>query len=133
MTAAVFVRDSLRTAYLQLIADAVDAHLTLPGRIDFYDGVQPAYGGAVTTIQGSITLADPCGTVAGLTLTLTPLVDGVRVDSNTITWARVIDGGGAFVFDGAVTDNAGLGPFKLSNINGTVGGILRLDSGTLGA
>jgi hypothetical protein len=121
----------LRTARLQLLADAIDA-ATTPGRCVLYPGTRPAVAGGSTSEdpQCEITLADPCGVVAQVgdlaVLTFEPEVEGIRIDDQVITWARFNDGDGNFVLDASVTSAGGGGDIIATATGGLVGSFVRI-------
>lgn len=125
--------EEIRDAYLQAIADKIDSGAT-PGEFRLYAGTRPAAGGTPSgALQATILFAVPCGTVADALLTFTPGSEGVRVDTQTITWGRFTSGDGDWVIDGDVTAAGGGGDFKIGNINGLLGAVVRLSEGVLGA
>lgn len=122
----------VRNAYLQLIADAIDAAAT-PGKFLLYSGTRPAAGGTPTgLLQATILFAQPCGTVADALLTFVPGEEGVRMDDEPITWGRMADGDDNYVLDGDVTNMAGSGDFKIGSTTGIIGAVVRLDEGVIG-
>jgi len=92
---------TVRNARLTAIKDAIDAG-SGAGKLKFYNGARPATGGAGTTLLGTCTLNDTCGTVADGVLTFD--VDPKPTDSTadatgTVTWARITDSDDTFVAD----------------------------------
>lgn len=75
---------SLRTAIATAVRDAIDAG-TGPGKIRIFS--------ATPTLLAEITLSDPCGTIAGPTLTFsdTPLTDTEADAPGTAASADVCD------------------------------------------
>jgi len=125
--------DSLRTARAQKIIDAINAGAG-PGTIKFYTATQPAKGAAITTqtLLGTLTFAEPAGSISNGVLTFDTIVDDSSADADGLaTWARVLDGDGAFVMDLTVTDNAGAGPIKMPSTQIYAGGILHVTSAVL--
>ena len=91
--------DELRDARLQPFIDILDGGVG-PGYIEFYDGVRPATGGAVTTLLSTHTLSTPCGTIAEQTLTFNAINDDISADAAAnATWARFYDGDSVFQMD----------------------------------
>ena len=97
---------------------------TGPASIKLFDG----QGGALLAQR---TLAAPCGEItpegriALLPATTTELVQA----TGAVAWAQWCDGNGVAIASGAVTDAAGVGPFKLAGTTGTMvyaGGIVML-------
>lgn len=88
------------------------------------------------TLLGVRHLAKPCGVIdsAGrIALQGAAAMDLVLV-SGEATWATWCDGSGVAIAAGAVTDEAGAGPFKLKGTVGTMiytGGAVTLDAGAL--
>lgn len=93
--------DSIITARLQAI-------VTRAGNgalIRFYDGTQPAKGGAATTLLYEGTCGTPFGTIAGAVLTLNAISSGNAAASGVCTWFRVVQSDGTtFVYDAPLTD-----------------------------
>lgn len=105
-------------AAAQLVATAAAAdHIAGPSVIHLYANTQPAPGApAGAAPVASITLAQPCATVAGGVLTLHPADNtGAMVLSTGIPrWARWERGDGALVADGTVTDGDNGGDFQVA-------------------
>lgn len=93
-----------------------------PSRIQFYDTAQPAFGAAPGgTPLAEAVLAKPCGAVVANALVLDqadPAGDLITA-TGVAVWARWVNGNGDVVADGAVTDAAGAGPFKVAGTSGT--------------
>lgn len=88
-----------------------------PGVIHLYANTQPAPGApAGAAPLASITLAQPCATIAGGVLTLHPADNtGAMVLTTGIPrWARWERGDGAMVADGTVTDGDNGGDFQVA-------------------
>lgn len=86
------------------VRNAIDAGAG-PGVIKFYSAPRPVTGAAPTgTLLGTITLTDPCGTVDNVGLHLVAEAVTQAIAGGVITWARVTDSDGTFVFDGDVRD-----------------------------
>ena len=88
------------------------------------------------TLLGVRHLAKPCGVINGagrIVLQGAAAQDLVLV-SGEATWATWCDGSDVAIAAGAVTDEAGAGPFKLKGTVGTMvytGGAVTLDAGAL--
>jgi hypothetical protein len=98
---AIGLKTSLRTARAQVILDAIDNGAG-PGTLKLYTAPKPTTGGAVgaATLLGTLTFAEPCGTVTTGTLTFSAIVKDSAADADgTATWARVADGVGTHVMD----------------------------------
>lgn len=123
-----------RAMMLTALMGAIDAAAT-PGKILCYAGTQPTGGGAPAgDLQSTIELAQPCGVISGSVLTFTPLVEGIRVDNEAITWVRFVDGDDTPVMDmkaGQTGDPTPGIEFFITNVNGFVGGFVRVDSGSI--
>ena len=117
---------------LQVIVDALSNGGS--GEIRIYDGVKPAVGAPLSnnTLIGTHVLSNPAGTIVNGVLTFSTISDDVSADQNgTITWARFVDGNGDFVADGDC-GVAGSGALLIYNaVTVTVGGVLRITSGSL--
>ncbi len=85
------------------------------GTIKIYNGTRPATGGAVTTLLGTLTFADPAGTVsASAVFTASAITRDSAADATgTATWFRVGTSVGTFCFDGSITQTSGGGDLEL--------------------
>lgn len=129
------VSTAIRSAWVQGMANAIDAGSgTAGGTINFYDGTRPATGGAITSqvLLGTVTCAATCGTVSNGVLTFGAIAEDSSADATgTAAWARIKDKAGNFVADCSVgTTGADI---NLNSVAITVGGIIRVTSGTLTA
>jgi hypothetical protein len=127
---AIGFSDALRTARAQKIIDLINAG-TGPGTLLLYTATQPAKAVAVTsqTLLGTVTFAEPAGTIVAGVLTFATIIDDSSADADGIaTWARVLDGDGAFVMDMTVTNTAGAGPVKMPVTQIYAGGIIHITS-----
>jgi hypothetical protein len=98
---AIGLLTAIRTARAQLIVDAIDAG-SGAGTLKLYTAPKPATGAAVgaATLLGTLTFADPCGTVTTGTLTFSAITKDSAADADgTAAWARVADSAGTFVMD----------------------------------
>lgn len=88
------------------------------------------------TLLGTRTLDKPCGTINAegrIALQGAAGVDLVAA-SGEVTWATWCDGSGTAIAAGAVTDEAGAGPFKIKGTLGTLvyeGGVVALSAAAL--
>ena len=101
--------------------------------IRIYGGTRPA---TPSDVPGSgmlvaIPLTKPAGSVGAGGLTLTPSDNGQVANSGDATWARVVSGSGATAFDADVSDTAGTGDIKITNVTLWVGGFVALVSAIL--
>jgi len=92
---------ALRNARADQITIARDAG-PAGGNIRIYDGTRPATGGAVTTLLGELTLADPSSpSASGGVLTASSITGDTSADNTgTASWYREVDSNGVFVMDG---------------------------------
>lgn len=94
--------NTLRTARVQLLADAIDAGSAGAATLKLYGGTRPGSGGNITDQPKLITLplANPCAqSVNGGVLTLKAIPEAMVSGNGTITWARFSNRDGAFVAD----------------------------------
>jgi hypothetical protein len=101
------------------------------GKLTFYTGPKPAAGGAVTTKLAEFALNSPAGVVAASVLTLADPLNATTVADGTVVWARITDSGAAFVADFTVSNLAGSGEIKLTDVNLLTGMILDVTSLTI--
>ena len=99
--------DTLRNNRISQIGSAVDAGTTNPtGTIRLYDGVQPAKGGAATTLLAECEFQNPSfGAASGGTITANAVTSEASAPAPsqlTATWGRLVDRDGNFVMDGTV-------------------------------
>ena len=92
--------------------------------IKLYD----AQGGALLAQR---TLANPCGAITpeGRISLLPAVATDLVLATGAVGWAEWCDGNGVPVASGAVTDEAGAGPFRLAGTSGTMvyaGGVVVL-------
>ena len=98
------LNNTIRTAEATVIANAINAG-SAAGSFNYYNGTQPARGGAATTLVATQTLAYPCQTsITNGVITFDAIGNGGILVGTTITWMRCKDSTGAFVFDMDVTD-----------------------------
>jgi hypothetical protein len=128
---ALGVNTTSRSAWVTEILNKIDAG-SGAGKVKFYDGTRPATNGAATNLLGTVTCSDPCGTVSNGVLTFSAFTDDSSADATgTATWARITDSADTFVCDASVgTSGADI---NLNSTSITVGGIIRITSGTLTA
>lgn len=125
------VGDGLLTARVQSILDFLDDDPGEPATIDLYNGTHPAVGAAVTTqtLLATIELAEPSGTIVGVTLALDVPREGLVLASGTVSWARVKAASGAFAFDCDVTETGDGGVITAESLDVYAGGVAKLTSG----
>lgn len=104
--------DAAANAVLTTLNDLLNAG-TGPATIKLYTGTKPAGPGTAITSQvllGTLTCADPAGTVSARSLTFGAItVDSYADASGTATWARIADSNGVAVADIDVTLTGGGG------------------------
>lgn len=86
-------------------------------RVRLYSTTRPSVPGEHTdTAMAEVVLAKPCATVTDGVLTLHPLdAGGAMVLSAGIPrWGEWVNGAGALIVDGTVTDDAHAGDFKVA-------------------
>lgn len=104
--ANVRIATNTRNAMLDALSARIDLASGSPnaGRIDIYDGSQPANANTAVTTQvrlASLTFADPNAAAAAAgVLTFNTIQEDSSADATgTATWARIVDGDGNTVFD----------------------------------
>lgn len=118
---AVGIVTATRSAMATQILNALDANAAA-GKLRLYDGTRPATGGAATTLLAELTLAHPAGTVTDGVLTFGPITSDDQADATgTVTWARLVDGAGAFVMDLDVTVTGGGGEVQINSTSISAG------------
>lgn len=126
--------EALRNARAQAIVDAINSGAG-HGTLLAYTSPMPAAGGDAVTTQtllGTLTFAEPAGSVANGTLTFNLLADDADVDADgDWAWARILDGDGNWVIDGDVTLDSGTGMIRIPIMSVYQHGVLRVTGGTL--
>lgn len=124
---------TLRTARLNEVVSAIDAG-TGAGYIEVRTGSSPGIGSAASgTLLATLTLADPCATVSGDTLTFDfdPDIEDTSADaSGTPGYCRVFDSDGNAIMD--LTAGVGSGEVNFGAAI-TSGNPVRLTTGTITA
>lgn len=117
--------DGLTSARATLIRDALDAG-TGPAVLTFYTSPRPARGAAVTTQQvvGAATFSQPCGSVVGASLVFDVITGSAATGEAPATWARAVDGDGAFVADFGVGAYGSGADIELEDVSPTAGELL---------
>jgi hypothetical protein len=127
---------ALRTARAQAIIDFIDAGVGTNGTLDLYSegSEQPATGGAISdqTYIGTLTLANPCGTVSNGVITFDTIAEESSADADEdIFFARAKDTDGNFVAD-ITCGITGSGQVIIFNtLTARVGGVIQILSGSL--
>lgn len=120
---AMGLNDTLRTARLQLILNAIDAG-TGAGKLELYTAPKPAKGAAITTQTklGTLVFSDPCGSATSGSAALTLNADVMADADGDVAWGRVTDSAGGFVMDADATLLAGAGPIRMPSLTVYAGG-----------
>lgn len=126
------VLETIRNAWLDEIATAIDAG-TVGGKLKFYDGARPATNGTATNLLGTVVFSATCAPPAsGGVLTFSAMTEDSSADATgTATWARITDSDDVFVCDCSVGVSGE--DINLNSVAITLGGIIRVTSGTLTA
>jgi len=100
---SVSLNQAIRNSRLQVIADNADLGES-PARVQIYDGVRPAPGGAPTTLLAECFGQFPFfASPSNGQMSANPISDDNSADaSGTPTWFRLVDGNGAWILDGDV-------------------------------
>jgi len=122
---AVTYRTTLKTTRMQAVSDDIDSAAT-PGTLEIGTA-------GMASVLATLTLADPCGTVTGDTLTLTvPLSDASADNAGTAAAARIKNGDGDVVVSGLTVGGPGSGAnIELSSTTIAAGDAVTITSGTL--
>ena len=125
---------ALRNARASAIISALDAGAT-PATIKLYSGTKPAITGAAITTQvliGTCALSKPCAIAIEGVVMFAPIADDPIADNTgIISWARLLNGDGAFVADMncGVTGSSAILIFN--NLSVQAGGLISITSGSL--
>ncbi len=126
--------EALRNARAQAIIDAINYGMG-NGTMEVYTAPMPDVSGAAITTQtklGTLTFAQPAGTVSAGILTFTVLSDDSNADADGDTaWVRINDGNGDWVIDADATLNSGDGFVRMPILAVYAGGVIRITGGTL--
>lgn len=119
-----------------VIRDLLDAHASLPGKIQVRTGPQPATPNtaATGTLLATFTLADPSfGSPATgvLTLDADPVLIATGVAAGDAGWFRGLDGADNPVIDGTVSATGGGGTLELSTVTVSIGLEIQITGGTI--
>ena len=110
--AIITLSSAAANAVLNALNDQVNAG-SGPGTLKLYTGAKPAGPATAITTQvllGTLTLSDPCGSVASGEWTFGTITADAEADANgTATWARIADSNGVAVVDIDVTLTGGGG------------------------
>lgn len=120
---------TVRTNRMTQILNAIDGG-SGAGKLKFYDGTRPATGGTATTLLGTVTCSDPCGTVSSGVLTFSAFTQDSSADATgTATWARFTDSDDTFVAD--VSVGASGTEIVMNTTSIVSGGPISISSGSL--
>ena len=123
--------NEIRNARLQVVVDTLDGGAGA-GYIEFYDGVRPETGGAVTTLLSTHLLSGPCGVVLDQVLTFNTIEDDISADAAAnATWARFYDGDGAFQMDADCGIEGSGADFIFDDVAILLGGLIRVTAGSI--
>lgn len=113
------------------IMDAIDAG-SGAGTLKVYAGTMPANADTAITDQtllGTLTLADPCGSVTNKTLTFGAITQDSAADATgTASFARIADSSGTTVMDVDITATGGGGTLTLNTVSIVAGGPIAVTS-----
>ena len=125
---------STRNKMAQQIIDDLNAG-SGPSTIEFYTGTQPAGPDTAVTDQvklGTLICSDPSATKANGVITFAEITQDDAADNGgTATWCRQLSSTGTAVADHDVTNEAGTGAVKLSNVVVVAGGPIDMASLTI--
>lgn len=125
---------TVKNAMLTCIRDALDSG-SGPGTIKFYTGAKPANPSisiSTQTLLGTLTLSDPCGTVASGTLTFNAITSDSSADaSGTATWVRLESSDSAPHLDMDVSTTGGAGAVQMNTTSIVAGGPISISSAAL--
>lgn len=120
---AVDYRTSLKTTRMTAVRDDIDSGAS-PGFIEICSS-------GFAAVLATITLADPCGSVSGDTLTFTmPQSDTSADNTGTAAVARIKESGGTVVVNNLTVGTSGAN-INLNSLALTSGGTVSLTSGSL--
>lgn len=133
MALVINLATTVKNSMLTPLRDAIDAG-SGPGTISFYTGTIPADPATAVTSQvllGTLTFSDPCGTVSGGILTLSPVTsEDAALANGTAAWARIKDSDGTVVADGNITTTGGGGMIQMNTTNIVIDGPIGISAGT---
>ena len=120
---SVIYASALRTTRMQAVADAIDAGTA--GKLKLYTS-----GDA---LLATFTLADPCGTVSGDTLTfdVDPDINATVAATGTATKATITTSADAVIVSGLTVGTGSENIVMSSNVIGSTGDTVTLETATL--
>lgn len=129
------IETAFRTTVATALLNRIDTGTTNPAAlIEFYAGAMPpAMGQAITATKlGTLTCANPCGTVANGVLTFSAIAQDDAADAEgTAGWARVIDRDGAEVLYLNVGATGSGADIEMLSTTVVAGGPLRITSAAI--
>ena len=132
--AVVTLSTTIKNSMLTLLRDALDSG-SGPGVMKFYTGTKPANPSVAITTQtllGTLTLSDPCGSVASETLTFSAIANDASADaSGSATWVRCESSDGAPHLDMDVSTTGGSGAVQMNTTSIVATGPISVSSGTI--
>lgn len=128
------VNDTIANGFATDFLAAIDADAGAGG-LKFYTAAQPAGPNTAITSQtllGTLTLADPAGSVTGRVLTFSAITeDPVADNSGTATWARLLDNSGDAIADFTVGATGSGADIELNTVDIVAGGPIQVTGGTI--
>lgn len=125
---------AIKNARLTQIKNAIDND-TNAGEVRFYTGTMPeTTGGAITTqtLVATCTLSKPSGTISNGVYSFDVINDDLAADADgTISFGRVVDGAGNFVFDGDAGLSNSAAYFKFASLVAVAGGTVKISAMSL--
>ena len=122
---------AVKNSTLTQIRDAIDAG-PAGGTCKIYTGTQPndvATGLSGNTLLGTLTFADPCGSVSAGVLTMSPITQDSSADAGGVaTWARIADSTGSAVMDIDISTTGGGGTLQLNTTNIVIAGPILINT-----
>lgn len=132
--AIVTLSTTLKNTMLTAVRDALDSG-SGAGVIKFYTGTKPANPSiaiSTQTLLGTLTLSDPCGSVASGTLTFAAITNDASADaSGTATWVRCESSDGAPHIDMDVTTTGGGGAVQMNTTSIVATGPISISAAAL--
>jgi len=114
--------NNVKDARLTVARDAIDAD-TGPGVIEIGSA-------GMAAVLATIPLAQPCGSVAGQTLTFEAPIEGTATADGTAAEARIKDGAGSIVVSGLTVGLADA-DIVLNSVTLSTGLTVRIESGAI--
>lgn len=132
--AIVTLSTTLKNTMLTAVRDALDSG-SGAGVIKFYTGTKPANPSiaiSTQTLLGTLTLSDPCGSVASGMLTFATITNDASADaSGTATWVRFESSDGAPHIDMDVSTTGGSGAVQMNTTSIVATGPISISAAAL--